>query len=157
MTLKKEKQQVSADQILQAIADGEPIQLESCTITGDLDINRLLADDCDFQTDKLLVTEIDDKKTVTVPQKMTFHDCTFQANTFFSPPWSQPESLAVVFAEDVTFNSSTFLGQTRFRNAEFRKPASFDGCTFEGIVSFRNARFADKALFRTVVFNRYCL
>ena len=157
MTLKKEKQQVSADQILQAIADGSEIELNSCIITGDLDINRLLDDEQDFQTDKLIVTELDDKKTVTVPQKITFNDCTFQANVFFSPPWSQVESLAVFFAEDVAFNSSTFLGQTRFRNAEFCKAASFDGCTFEGIVSFRCTQFHGKAFFRTVVFNRYCL
>ena len=35
-----EKQNVSADELLQALADGLDIQLNQCTITGALDINR---------------------------------------------------------------------------------------------------------------------
>ena len=35
-----EKQNVSADELLQALAEGLDIHLNQCTITGALDINR---------------------------------------------------------------------------------------------------------------------
>ena len=40
MTFQREKQSVSASQLLQALADAEDIQLSQCTVTGLLDVNR---------------------------------------------------------------------------------------------------------------------
>ena len=78
-------------------------------------------------------------------------------NVVFSGPWAEPESVTVVFRQDVIFNSSVFKGQARFRNAEFEGTAGFDGCSFEGVVTFKNAVFEKDAKFRTVVFNGYSL
>ena len=157
MAFQREKQGVSASQLLQALADGEDIQLSRCNITGVLDINRLFDPAEKFQTDKLSVKHHQDCKTLTLAQSIVFDKCVFEENTVFSGPWSEPESVAVEFKADVIFNSSVFRGQARFRNAVFHAAAGFDGCTFHGVVTFKNAIFNQDAKFRTAAFQGYCL
>jgi len=48
MTFQRENQRVSASEILQAIAANQEIRLYRCTISGELDINRLLLNDENF-------------------------------------------------------------------------------------------------------------
>ena len=157
MTFQRENQRVSASEILQAIAANQGIRLYRCTISGELDINRLLAEDENFDTSSLDVGAEADKKTLTLSESITFDSCTFEDNVFFAPPWDKPGRLEVVFKKDVTFNSSVFCGQTRFSRTLFCAPASFDGCTFQRIAAFRNATFRAPAKYRTVAFNGYGL
>ena len=157
MTFQREKQNISASQLLQAIADGEDIKLNQCDVTGVLDINRFFDPAEKFQTEKLATQQAQGCKTLTLSQSIVFDKCTFEENVVFACPWLEPESTAVEFKADIVFNSSTFKGQARFRNALFRGTASFDGCTFEGVVTFKNAVFYKDAKFRTVTFNGYSL
>jgi hypothetical protein len=157
MTFQSEKQNVSASHLLQALADGDDIRLNQCTITGVLDINRLFDPSEKFRTEKLALTQNQGRKTLTVAQLIVFDKCTFEENVVFAGPWSDPDSVAVEFHADVIFNSSVFKGQARFRNAVFQGTAGFDGCTFGGVVTFKNALFHAGAKFRTATFNGYCL
>jgi len=157
LAFQREKQNVSASQLLQALADGDDIQLNQCTITGVLDINRLFNHDEKFQTEKLSLKDSENRKTLTLSQSIVFDKCIFEENVVFAGPWSQPESITAEFKAACIFNSSVFKGQSRFRNAVFYKAASFDGCLFDGIVTFKNACLHRDAKFRTVVFNGYCL
>lgn len=157
MAFHKEKQEVSAERLLQAIADADDIKLNQCTITGALDINRLFDKDEKFQIEKLTIKQEKDCKILTLPQSIVFDKCTFEENTVFAGPWSEPDSISIEFKNDVIFNSSIFKGQARFRNAVFDGDAGFDGCTFDGVVAFKNARFHKDAKFRTAVFSGYCL
>lgn len=157
MALQREKQSVSASQLLTAIADQEEVLLNQCTITGTLDINRLFDTAEKFHTEKLTFHEKNDHKTLVFSQPLVFDKCTFEENVVFAGPWSEPDSVTVKFEADIIFNSSTFKGQARFRNASFCKTAGFDGCSFDGIATFKNACFKNDAKFRTTVFNGYCL
>jgi hypothetical protein len=157
MAFQREKQNVTASQLLQALADGDDIQLSQCTVTGVLDINRLFDPAEKFQTDKLSLKQNRDRKTLTLPQSIVFDKCVFEENVVFAGRWLEPDSVAVEFGGDVIFNSSAFRGQTRFRNAIFHGTAGFDGCSFVGIVTFKNATFHKDAKFRTVLFDGYCL
>jgi len=157
LAFQREKQNVSASQLLQALADGDDILLNQCTVTGVLDINRLFDPAEKFQTGKLSLTENQDCKILTLPQSFVFDKCIFEENTVFACPWSQPDTVSVVFKADVIFNSSTFRGQARFRKAVFSGTAGFDGCTFDGVVTFKNVLFGGDAKFRTAAFNGYCL
>jgi len=157
MAFQREKQSVSASELLQAIADGEDIKLTGCTITGVLDINRIFEPDEKFNTERLLLQHNQDCRSLALRQSIVFDKCTFEENAVFSGPWSEPDSLCVRFESDVIFNSSVFKGQARFRSAEFCGDAGFDGCTFGGVVTFKNATFHKEAKFRTVEFNGYCL
>jgi len=157
MAFQREKQSVSASELLQAIADGEDIHLSQCTITGPLDVNRLFQPEEKFQIDKLQLLETESRKTLILSQPMVFDKCFFEENTVFGCPWSQPDSVAVKFESDVIFNSSTFKAQARFRNAQFCGIAGFDGCNFGGVVTFKAAIFHKDAKFRTAGFSGYCL
>ena len=157
MTFQREKQNVSATHLLQALADRDDIHLNQCAITGVLDINRLFNPAEKFQTEKLTLGENTDRKDLTLSQSIVFDKCTFEENVVFAGPWSDPDSVAVEFCRDVIFNSSVFKGQTRFRGAAFQGTAGFDGCTFGGVVTFKNAVFQTDAKFRTSTFNGYCL
>jgi len=157
MTFQREKQSVSASDLLQALADGEDIQLNGCTITGVLDANRLFDSAEKFRIESLLLKSAEKTKTLTFAQSIVFDKCVFEENVVFAGPWSDPESVTVEFKKDVIFNSSIFRGQTRFRNAIFEATAGFDGCTFGGIVTFKNALFQQDAKFRTVICEGYSL
>ena len=157
MTFQREKQSVSASQLLQALADAEDIQLSQCTVTGLLDVNRFFDTAEKFQTAELLLKQGEQSRTLSFKQKIVFDNCVFEENTIFSGPWSEPDSVSVEFKSDVIFNSSVFKSQARFRNSIFSGAASFDGCTFNGVVTFKNAVFCGDAKFRTVSFNGYCL
>ncbi len=157
MAFQREKQNVSASRLLTALADQEQILLNRCIITGVLDINRLFDPAEMFHTEKLTFHEKNDHKTLTFSQPLVFDKCTFEENVVFAGPWSEPDSVTVKFESDVIFNSSTFKGQARFRNAGFCETAGFDGCSFDGVATFKNARFKNDAKFRTSVFNGYCL
>ena len=157
MVFQKEKQTISASELLQALADGDDIQLGQCSLTGVLDLNRLFDPNEKFQTEKLIVHQNDEHKTVKLSQSIVFDKCTFEENVIFAGPWSKPDSITVEFEADVIFNSSVFKGQARFRNSLFRGTAGFDGCSFGGIVTFKNAEFCKDAKFRTAVCNGYAL
>jgi len=157
LSFHREKQSVTADELLQAFAGGLEIHLSCCTITGVLDINRLFDTGQNFNTDKLDLAEMPKCKTITFHQPVVFDKCLFEENTVFTAPWAEPDSISVVFEKDVIFNSSHFMGQARFRNAVFQGVASFDGCTFEGVATFKNATISLDAKFRTTVFKGYSL
>jgi len=157
MTFQRENQRISASEILQAIASGQEVKLHRCTITGQLDVNRLFVKDESFDSSNLNVSVADEKMTLTLPEPITFDSCTFEDNVLFAPPWDRPGQLEVVFKKDVVFNSSVFCGQTRFSKTLFCSLVGFDGCTFNRIAAFRSAIFCAEAKYRTVAFNGYAL
>lgn len=157
MELKQSNTKISAEDILQALADGEAIHLDHCRITGSLDLNLFFSDENSFNTGKLQEIVSESSKTLIFPQSIYFNSCTFENDVIFSGPWEQPESLNVIFEKDVHFNSSVFVGQARFSCAQFKKTAGFDGCTFCRVCTFRHVDFRDLAMFRTVTFEGYGL
>ncbi len=157
MTFQRENQRISASEILQAIASGQEVKLHRCTITGQLDVNRLFVKDESFDSSNLDVSVADEKMTLTLPEPMTFDSCTFEDNVLFAPPWDRPDQLEVIFKADVVFNSSVFCGQTRFSKTLFCSLVSFDGCTFNRIAAFRSVIFCAGAKYRTVAFKGYAL
>jgi hypothetical protein len=157
MVFQREKQNISASQLLQALVDGDDIRLSGCIITGVLDVNRFFDPAEKFQNGKLALKQSKGCRTLSLPQSMVFDKCIFEENTIFAGPWSEPDSVTVEFKNDVIFNSSVFRAQARFRNSMFCGTAGFDGCTFGGVVTFKNALFQKDAKFRTTVFNGYCL
>lgn len=157
MTFQREKQNVSANQLLQAVIDGDDILLNQCTITDSLDINRLFDANEKFQTEKLEIQQTPNCKIITLSQSIVFDKCTFEENVVFAGPWSEPDSIKIDFKGNIVFNSSTFNAQTRFRNAIFSGIASFDGCTFGGVATFRKASFQKDAKYRTVAFKGFVL
>jgi hypothetical protein len=157
MAFHRENQRVEANEILQAIADGQEIKLSGCTVSGAFDVNRFLLDDEDFDKSKLAVTKEGDTSVITITESIVCDSCIFEENVCFAPPWEKPDTLKVIFKENVAFNSSTFKGQARFGISTFEGVGSFDGCIFKCIASFRSVTYKSRALYRTALFEGYGL
>lgn len=143
--------------ILQALADGKEIHLSQCRIDGALDLNRLFLEGDSFNTEKVQDIVSETTRTLVFSHPIYFNSCTFEGDVVFSGPWEQPDSLKVVFEREALFNSSVFMGQTRFSHAEFKNLAGFDGCTLCRVCTFVSAVFHDRAMFRTAAFEGYGL
>lgn len=157
MAFHRESQRVSSSEVLQALAEGEEIRLDRCTISGDLDINRLFIKGEDFDTTGLKTRVDDTRRIITFDRPISMTSCTFEGSVFFAPPWDRPGELSVRFEHDAVFNSSRFQSPVRFSGAVFHRLGGFDGCVFGRVCCFRNARFLARGMFRTVTFEGYGL
>ena len=157
MELKELNTTITAEMILQAVADGEEVHLSQCRIEGALDLNRLFSEGNSFNAEKIQDIVSETTRTLVLSQAVYFNSCTFEGDVIFSGPWEQPDSLKVVFEKEALFNSSVFMGQARFSHVEFKKLSGFDGCTFCRVSTFVNAVFCDRAMFRTATFEGYGL
>ncbi|MBN1124537.1 MAG: potassium channel family protein [Sedimentisphaerales bacterium] len=157
MAFHRENQRVTSSDLLQAIASGEEIKLDRCTISGELDLNRLFVKEEDFDTSALSIRLEGVRRTITLSMPIAMNSCTFENDVFFAPPWDRPGELSVIFQREIVFNSSRFSGQARFSGAIFNRIGSFDGCTFDRVSCFRGAHFVGRGMFRTVTFDGYGL
>lgn len=157
MELKQSNTTISAETILEALADGREIHLSQCRIEGPLDLNHLFSEGTSFAIDTIQDTVNETTRTLVFSQMIYFNSCIFESDVVFSGPWEQPDYLRVIFEKEVLLNSSVFRGQARFSYAEFKKLAGFDGCTFHRVCTFHSAVFHDHAMFRTAVFEGYGL
>ena len=157
LVFQRENQRISASDVLQALAGGHEIDLQNCTISGELDVNRLFEPAEGFDLSNALTTSSGDSTTVTFAQPISMNACIFEGNVVFGPPWEQQEKLQVCFEANVKFNSSTFQEQCRFTNARFKDLAGFDGCIFKRVCCFRRGHFHKRCLFRTTTFEGYGL
>lgn len=157
MSFQREGQRISANEVLGAIASGQEVRLSGCTISGELDVNRLLSEDEGFDTSELELEDVGDSLQLTLPEVLEFDSCTFEGNVCFAPPWGKPTILKVIFAKEVMFNSSVFRGQSRFTNSVFNDVVSFNGCVFDAIATFRGTTYKDEGKFQTVTFTGYGL
>jgi hypothetical protein len=155
--LKESNTTLTAEIILQALADGKEIHLSQCRIDGALDLNRLFLEADSFNTETIQDSASETTRTLVFSQPVYFNSCMFEGDVIFSGPWEQADSLKVVFEKEALFNSSVFRGQARFSDAQFNKLAGFDGCTFCRVCTFGGAVFHDRAMFRTAVFEGYGL
>lgn len=153
----RENQRVSSSEILQALASGQAIKLLRCTVSGELDCNRLLLNEESFDLANMAIAEEGERRILTLSQPVLFRECTFEGDVCFGPPWEKPNTLKILFEQDVVFNLSVFCGQTRFSETEFRGLAGFDGCSFQRVASFTQAQFCGRTMFRTCWFEGYGL
>ena len=153
----RQGQRIAASDVLAQIGLGRQIMLEKCTISGDLDVSRVLVKEEEFDISGLKVEDAGGCSRITIDRIMSFRSCLFEGNVSFSAPWEKPEAIRVVFAKDAIFNSSEFGGQTRFSDTDFLATAGFDGCTFRHVTDFRRVNFKANALYRTAEFCGYGL
>lgn len=153
----RERQTISADDVLLALARGDDISLVKCKIDGPLDVNRYFLAENGVDNVSLLFQELKDTTVITFTQKISFDNCEFCDDVVFASSWTKQGQIKVVFKQNLSFNSSVFSGQARFSLAKMEGHSSFDGCEFKGVVCFRKAMFLSTAMFRTVNFIGYGL
>jgi len=144
---------VEAEDIVERLADGEPVALQNATIVGDLDFTKVA--EPYFYLPGAAVVEID--------APFTFVDCTFEGNLVGFKS-ADGETIKTRFLKNCSFlkcdvkgetifTQTTIEGETNFAQTSFRKTAFFESADFRnGVVGFSEANFAGEARFQDARF-----
>ncbi|OPY50682.1 MAG: hypothetical protein A4E48_01784 [Methanosaeta sp. PtaU1.Bin060] len=131
---------IKAEEVLEKIEVGEPVEYENIIIFGDLDLSRL-----DLPRDRNKRQII--RSVIKIEYSMIKGDVFFDRSTFaglvdfdgtvFTQAAKFSDSM---FCEDAGFSEARFEGEANFSRAEFLTEANFSRARF-GDVDFRNAKF----------------
>jgi hypothetical protein len=131
---------IKAEEVLEKIEEGKPVEYENIIIFGDLDLSRL---DLPRDKDKRQII----RSVIKIEYSMIKGDVFFDRSTFSSlvdfdgTVFTQAAKFSdSQFCEDAGFSEARFEGEANFSRAEFRTEANFSRARF-GDVDFRNATF----------------
>ena len=125
--------ELSADEVLSAIAEGRDVDIEYAVIEGDLDIEKIRDD----------LAEEDGRPVISCDVKI--RDSTIKGETDFSH---------TTFSGGANFGGATFSGEiANFRDATFTGAADFALATFTGAADFSAATFSGAAYFLGTTFS----
>ena len=158
--------ELSADEVLNAIAEGREIDIEWAVIEGDLDIKKIRDDLAKEDGRSLIRCNVKIQRSTikgetnfgqarfcgdvefrlaTFSKNATFSGATFSGGAVFS---------YATFSGNATFSGATFGERANFRVATFGERANFYGATFSGGTSFERATFSGYASFYGATFGR---
>ena len=146
---KEERIKVSADEILNAIAEGRDIDIQYAIIDGNLDIKEQ-EDELRRGEDGRLVIKGDigianseipgnaDLRMTRFGGSVNFGETTFKEGVYFDE---------AIFGGDAMFAGASFEGPVSFAGVSFEEVAWFTGASFGGLAYFTNATFGSMASF----------
>ena len=142
---KEEKLKVTADDVLNVIAEGRDVHVEYAVIVGDLDIESI-ADQLERDENGKRVIRGDILIQFSeIRGKTNFASATFDGNVGF---------VSTNFNGMAIFEVAIFKGNTDFKEAVFSEDADFKGTTYSRNANFRNAIFHGDADFGLATFSR---
>lgn len=142
---KGERIEVSADEVLNAIAEGRDIDIEDAVIGGNLDIGKI---------ENRLERNGNDRSVIRgniaiqhseIRGDVYFTFVTFSGRAYFA---------FATFSGDANFGSATFSRNVDFGSATFRRGAHFSSTIFSEHVYFGSATFARGVYFSYVTMER---
>jgi uncharacterized protein YjbI with pentapeptide repeats len=122
---------IKAEEILEKIEDGKPVEYENVIIFGDLDLSRL---DLAFNKNNKKII----KSTIKIEYSVIKGDVFFDRS---------------VFTKLVDFDGSTFNKTADFSDSLFMEDAGFSSAQFQEGAKFSRARFMTEANFSRARFN----
>ena len=122
---------IKAEEILEKIEQGKPVEYENVIIYGDLDLHRL---DLPFNKNKLKII----KSIIKIEYSVIKGDVFFDHAAFFGL---------------VDFDGTTFTNAANFSGSHFQGDAGFSDAQFQGEANFTRAHFAIDANFSRAKFN----
>ena len=122
---------IKAEEVLEKIENGKPVEYENVIIYGDLDLHRL---DLPFNKNKLKVI----KSIIKIEYSVIKGDVFFDHSAFSCL---------------VDFDGTTFTKAANFSGSHFQEDAGFSDSQFQGEANFSRAHFAIDANFSRAKFN----
>jgi uncharacterized protein YjbI with pentapeptide repeats len=122
---------IKADEVLEKIENGKPVEYENVIIYGDLDLHRL---DLPFNKNKLKII----KSIIKIEYSVIKGDVFFDHSAFLGL---------------VDFDGTTFTKAANFSGSHFQEDAGFSDAQFQGEANFSRANFAIDANFSRAKFN----
>ena len=145
--------EIKAEEIIKKIKKGENILYNDVTITGDLDLTKVVTG---FPESKGVIRYI-------IPSSLSFINCNFKGKIIgfrndgkFSHVIQCEKNLTCInceFQEDVVLKESIIEGVVNIGNCKFHKQAILTGAVFNARYNyFNDCLFRDKAFFQGVEF-----
>jgi uncharacterized protein YjbI with pentapeptide repeats len=122
---------ITAEEVMEKIEKGKPVEYENVIIYGDLDLHRL---DLSFNKNKQKII----KSTIKIEYSVIKGDVFFDHSAFFGL---------------VDFDGTTFTKAANFSGTYFQGEAGFSDAQFQGEANFSRAHFAVDANFSRAKFN----
>ena len=122
---------IKAEEILEKIEQGKPVEYENVIIYGDLDLHRL---DLPFNKNKLKII----KSIIKIEYSVIKGDVFFDHAAFFGL---------------VDFDGTSFTNAANFSGSHFQEDAGFSDAQFQREANFTRAHFAIDANFSRAKFN----
>jgi len=122
---------IKAEEILEKIEKGKPVEYENVIIYGDLDLHQL---DLPFNKNKQKII----KSIIKIEYSVIKGDVFFDHSAFFGL---------------VDFDGTTFTKAANFSGSHFQDDAGFSDALFQGEANFTRAHFAIDANFSRAKFN----
>lgn len=122
---------IKAEEILEKIEQGKPVEYENVIIYGDLDLHRL---DLPFNKNKQKII----KSTIKIEYSVIKGDVFFDHS---------------IFSGLVDFDGTTFTKAANFSGSHFQGDAGFSDAEFQGMANFSRAHFSIDANFSRAKFN----
>ena len=154
---KEEHTKVSADDVLNAIAEGQDIDIRYADIQGDLVIMKI-KDRLELDEDARLIIQGSVRMVDSaIGGDADFAEVSFIGDANFSgASFSKDVHFASAsFSKKVYFARASFNGGAYFNSAIFGAKANFVGASFIGIADFIEASFIGDADFATASFGGY--
>ena len=130
---KDERIEVSADDILDAVAEGKDIDIKHASIDGELNAMMI--------SDQL---KEDEDGSWCIKGSIKIEESEIHSDVDFS---------LITFDGDLSFLSSVFDGEVAFSSVTFNREVDFSSVIFREKVNFSSAAFNEKANFSTAIFN----
>jgi hypothetical protein len=146
---------VSAQEILDKIERGEPVEYDHVIVEGDLDLSELDLPKRHVHRTRYEIEPFGLSESVMlVSSPIGVNDATINGDVSFGN---------MIFSNPVEFIGSSFNGAayfvgsefniSAFSSAEFSKPVYFNDAKFTNSTSFNDSRFKDDALFEGALFD----
>lgn len=133
---------IKAEEILEKIEDGKPVEYENIMIFGDLDLSRL---DLPLDKDKRKII----KSIIKIEYSTIKGDVFFDRSIFIS----LVDFDGTIFTKTANFAQSQFCEDAGFSDAQFQGEANFSRASFQTEANFSRARFNDTD-FRNACFHK---
>jgi len=145
--------QVSGEEIIKQINNGENISYKNIEIKGDLDFTTI--------EDKVLekgdYKNSTDRYLCNINSRIEFENCTFKGKVIAYVPdddWDRKNIIYVAnFLGGTIFKGCVFEEVANFKYTEFIKTANFEGAEFKELAFFKYSEFPEEPNFRNVTFH----
>ncbi|MCU0637474.1 MAG: pentapeptide repeat-containing protein [Methanothrix sp.] len=142
----EEMRVVPAQEILDKIERGEPVEYHHVIVEGDLDLGKLDLPKIKMERTSYEIIKLDlDENANKVSSSIRMNDSEINGSVFLSNS---------IFMDHVDFRGSFFNGNAYFNFSSFNGTTSFEDSSFNGTADFKHSTFNNDALFGGSTFNK---
>ena len=150
---------VPAEEILEKIERGEPVEYDNVIVVGDLDLNKVdlptkhvkVIEYISITIEEITIEEITPQIMWSSDIRTTWNDEANVVNSSISIEDSEIQGYVnfenVIFQKSIDFGSTNLSSDSNFKDAQFSGYTDFRDAQFSGYTDFRDAQFSSDAYF----------